>query len=83
MTDRRTALLVQEGDQPDAAMSPDQVAAHVQTRVRRIAEQAFWDSVAASLAEPQSTQGEEACLKPCCRMAAPLSSPGCMMYVVT
>ena len=58
MTDKLAARLVQEGDQPDASMSPDQVAAHVQTRVRRIAEQAFWDGVAASLAEPQSTQGE-------------------------
>ena len=32
-------------------MAPADVAAHVQTRVKRIAEQAFWDAVQASLAQ--------------------------------
>ena len=32
-------------------MAPADVAAHVQRRVKRIAEQAFWDSVQATLAE--------------------------------
>lgn len=35
-------------------MSPAEVQSHVQRRVRRIAEQAFWDSVQATLAEPAS-----------------------------
>ena len=35
-------------------MAPADVAAHVQHRVKRIAEQAFWDSVQATLAESGS-----------------------------
>ena len=35
-------------------MAPAEVASHVQRRVRRIAEQAFWDSVQATLAESGS-----------------------------
>ena len=35
-------------------MAPADVASHVQRRVRRIAEQAFWDSVQATLAESGS-----------------------------
>ena len=35
-------------------MAPADVAAHVQRRVKRIAEQAFWDSVQATLADSAS-----------------------------
>ncbi len=35
-------------------MAPADVAAHVQRRVKRIAEQAFWDSVQATMAEAGS-----------------------------
>lgn len=35
-------------------MAPADVAAHVQRRVKRIAEQAFWDSVQATLADSSS-----------------------------
>lgn len=35
-------------------MAPADVASHVQRRVRRIAEQAFWDSVQATLADSTS-----------------------------
>lgn len=35
-------------------MAPAEVAAHVQRRVKRIAEQAFWDSVQATLADSAS-----------------------------
>ena len=39
---------------PEDNMAPADVASHVQRRVRRIAEQAFWDSVQATLAESTS-----------------------------
>ena len=39
---------------PEDNMAPADVASHVQRRVRRIAEQAFWDSVQAALAESGS-----------------------------
>ena len=39
---------------PEDNMAPAEVASHVQRRVRRIAEQAFWDSVQATLAESTS-----------------------------
>lgn len=39
---------------PEDNMAPAEVASHVQRRVRRIAEQAFWDSVQATLAESGS-----------------------------
>ena len=39
---------------PEENVSPAEVQSHVQRRVRRIAEQAFWDSVQATLAEPVS-----------------------------
>ena len=39
---------------PEDNMSPADVQSHVQRRVRRIAEQAFWDSVQATLADSAS-----------------------------
>lgn len=44
--------LVQEAQaSPEDNMAPTDIAAHVQRRVKRIAEQAFWDAVQASLAQ--------------------------------
>lgn len=40
-------------------MAPADVAAHVQRRVKRIAEQAFWDSVQATLAESGSGMSQQ------------------------
>jgi len=40
-------------------MAPADVAAHVQHRVKRIAEQAFWDSVQATLAESGSGMSQQ------------------------
>ena len=39
---------------PEDNMAPVDVAAHVQRRVRRIAEQVFWDSVQGNLADSTS-----------------------------
>ncbi|KAL0051938.1 hypothetical protein WJX82_004904 [Trebouxia sp. C0006] len=46
-----TSVMKESQASPEDNMAPADVAAHVQRRVKRIAEQAFWDSVQATLAE--------------------------------
>ncbi|DBA87711.1 TPA: hypothetical protein ACH3X1_004714 [Trebouxia sp. C0004] len=49
-----TSVMKESQASPEDNMAPADVAAHVQRRVKRIAEQAFWDSVQATLAESGS-----------------------------
>ncbi|KAL0028624.1 hypothetical protein WJX79_006167 [Trebouxia sp. C0005] len=54
-----TSVMKESQASPEDNVAPADVAAHVQRRVKRIAEQAFWDSVQATLAESGSGMSQQ------------------------
>lgn len=64
-------MCLQEAQLEPESFSPAELSAAVQSRVRRIADQAFWDSVSADLAAHPPASGNQSSS----RDAAPFSAP--------